>query len=423
MPKKKKEKYTWAVGQPLPNLDEHSQTKHLIISDYIKRYVEVYMSNTSIEGLRISIVDGFAGGGKYNNILTNEIADGSPFIILNAIHDAERSINAGRTKPRHIDAQYYFIDCNQPHISFLRNEIEKSQFKNQLDQNIFVKTDTFARAAPDIVDIIKRRNRAQRSLFILDQYAYKDVPFNTVKYILDTLQGSEIILTFNFNSLQNYITDHQASRSALANIQLEPYLDWRRLNQLKEAGLWKTAIQEQLASAIHQASGARHITLFFISPKSGLTYWLVHLSKVYRARDVMMSLHWKHCNSSFSHHLPEGLFSLGYKATEIPGQANLDLVSDFDFGDAAERRCINKLAEDIPRFMYSLDGAVPFSELVDKIGSYTPAAEDQIRQAITRGMKYGEIRVRRPAGSLRRSAAQISAQDLISYCQKPLIFL
>ena len=111
MPKKKKEKYTWAIGKPLPNLDEHSQAKHRIISDYIQRYVEVYMSNTSIEGLRLSIVDGFSGGGKYRDILTNETVDGSPFVILNAIKEVEERINKDRIKRRSIDAHYFFIDC------------------------------------------------------------------------------------------------------------------------------------------------------------------------------------------------------------------------------------------------------------------------------------------------------------------------
>ena len=423
MPKKKKAKYKWAIGEPLPELDEHSQAKHRIISDYIQRYVEVYMSNTAIERLSLSIVDGFAGGGKYRDVLTNDIADGSPFVILNAIHEVEQRINLNRIKPRSIDAHYYFIDCIKQHTDFLRNEIQQSQYRALIDDSIFIQTDEFARAAPAVIDAIHRRNRTHRSLFILDQYAYKDVPFNTVNYILNKLIGSEVILTFNVNAILNYISDNEANKTALANIHLENHIDWQRLTLLKEAGQWKQAVQEQLANAIYKASGARHITLFFITPKAGLTYWLVHLSKVYRARDVMMSLHWKHSNSSFSHHLSEGLFSLGYSAIETPGQMGFDLVTEFDFGEEAEQRCVQRLSDDIPRLIYAKNEPLTFANLVDSIGSHTPAAENQIRQALTRGLKSGELLIKMPNGKYRRSASQAKDEDLVSYCQRPLIFL
>ena len=423
MAKKKKEKYNWAIGEPLPDLDEHSQTKHSIVSDYIQRYVEVYMSNTSIERLRLSIVDGFSGGGKYRDVLTNDTVDGSPFVILNAVHEVEQRINQDRIKPRYIDAQYFFIDYIKEHTEFLRHELQQSRYKNLVDETVFVQTDTFARAAPAVIDAIHRRNRAQRSLFILDQYAYKDVPFNTVNYILEKLNGSEVILTFNVNAVMNYISNRDVNRKALANIHLEQYMDFQRLVSLKEAGHWKQAVQEQLAHAIYKASGARHITLFFITPKSGLTYWLVHLSKVYRARDVMMSLHWKYSNSSFSHHLSEGLFSLGYTATETPGQQSFDLATEFDFGEEAEQRCVRRLSQDIPRLIHSLSEPIPLSHLFDRIGSYTPAAEHQIRQALTESMKNGELRIRKPFGRCRQSAGSAKPEDLVSYCQAPLILI
>lgn len=420
--KNKNEKYKWIIGGSPPYLDEHSQAKHRIISEYIQRYVEVYMSNTSVERLRLSIVDGFSGGGKYRDSLTNDIVDGSPFVILDAINEAEQRINQGRIKPRHVDAQFFFIDCIANHTDYLRHELSRSRYKEKVDNTINIQTAEFARVAPAVIDTIHQRNRAQRALFILDQYAYKDVPFNTVNYILTKLKGSEVILTFNVDSILHYISDHDTSRSALANIHLDKHIDWGRLAALKEAGQWKRAVQEQLAQAIYKSSGARHITLFFVTPKSGLTYWLVHLSKVYRARDVMMSLHWQHSNSSFSHHLSEGLFSLGYTATQTPGQHNLDLVSEFDFEEEAERRCIRRLSEDLPRLIHGLDEPIPFAKLVDQIGSYTPAAESQIRKALTTSVKNGELKIRVPSGGLRRSAAQIRYDDLVSYSQAPIIF-
>lgn len=421
MPSKKK--YQWILGGDLPDLDEHSQAKHRIIAEYIQRYVEVYMSNTSIERFPLSIVDGFCGGGRYRDILTNEVVDGSPFVIMNAVDDVEKRINEDRRKPRSIDAHYYFVDHAKQHTDYLREEIRKSRYGENLGESIHIMNDVFAKSAPAIVDRISLRNRAQRCLFILDQYAYKDVPFNTVNYILSRLKGSEVILTFNVNSVTNYISDREENRKALDNIGLASHIDWKRLSALKEAGHWQRAVQEQLASAIYNASGARHITLFFITPKGGLTYWLVHLSKVYRARDVMMDLHWKHSNSSFSHHMSEGIFSLGYTATQTPGQSELDLACEFDFGLDAERRCVNRLSEDIPRLIYSCNEPIEMKALLDAIGSNTPAAESQIREALTNGVKSKEILIATPSGKYRRSAKQAKDEDIISYCQQPIRFI
>ncbi len=75
----KKDKYQWEIGRSLPDLDEHSQIKHSLITDYIKCYIEVYMSKATVESLPLTIVNGFAGGGCYNNIITGTEVKGSPF--------------------------------------------------------------------------------------------------------------------------------------------------------------------------------------------------------------------------------------------------------------------------------------------------------------------------------------------------------
>ena len=292
----KESKYQWEIGGKLPELDEHSHIKHAIIADYIKRYVKVYMSNANIETLPLTIVDGFAGGGRYKDALTTSEIEGSPFLILNAVKEAEVTLNIDRVKPRRIDAEYHFVEKDNNNFDFLKYELNFSEFFIHLGSKIFLHRSEFGDVSPEIVERIQKRNRAQRALFILDQYAYKDVPLRLVRHILKTVANSEVIMTFNYDSLQRYISDTLSNRKALENIDIAEHINWKRFAQLKEAGLWQSAIQEQLANAIWKASGARHMTLFFVTSKKGSSYWLVHLSKVYRARDVMMDLHYKHSN-------------------------------------------------------------------------------------------------------------------------------
>jgi three-Cys-motif partner protein len=419
----KNNKYAWKIGNSLPTLDEHSETKHLIISDYLKRYVEVYMANATIETLPLTIIDGFAGGGKYRHFDNNETVDGSPFLILKSIQEAEVKINIDRRKPRYIDAHYHFIEEQKAHIEYLEHELRLSEFQHLLPANITLNKGKFENIAPTIIDQIWQRQKSMRALFILDQYAYKDVPFPIIRDIFSKT-NSEIILTFNFDTLQGFLSENSTNRIALEKIGLAQYIDWKRLALFKEAGRWQEAIQEQLANAILQGSGAKHMTLFFIKPKKGWRYWLVHLSKVYRARDVMMGLHWKHANASagFEHYLGDGgIFSLGFQATQTAGQHRIDFGEVFDFGTSAKDRCIEKLSQNIPKLLCDNHIDLPFSQLTDKIGSLTPASGMEIRAALQSSINNKEIIVLSQKGGVRRSANQIHDTDILHYHQQQLL--
>jgi three-Cys-motif partner protein len=419
----KNKKYDWEIGSELPQLDEHSETKHLIIADYLKRYVEVYMASATIERLPLTVVDGFAGGGKYRAFNRNETTDGSPFLILKSIQEAEALLNIGRRKPRSIDAEYHFIEKDAPHLDFLRQELHLSEFAHLLDSKIHLYNKKFDQVATDVIKRIQQRNKGMRAIFILDQYAYKDVPFSIIRNIFSST-ASEVILTFNFDTLQSFLAENSTNKKALENINLSQYIDWNRLALFKEAGMWQHAIQEQLANAILKGSGANHMTLFFIKPKKGWCYWLVHLSQKFIARDVMMSLHWKHSNTSagFEHHLGEGIFTLGYQATQTAGQITLDFGEAFDFGSKAKERCIERLSESIPRLLDNCNVQMPFSQLTDNIGSLTPASTIEIKAALQSSIDNKELMIVTKDGGTRRSANQIGPSDILKYNQKQLFF-
>ena len=45
------------------------------------------MSKATVESLPLTIVDGFAGGGRYNNTIAGTEVKGSPFLILEAVKE------------------------------------------------------------------------------------------------------------------------------------------------------------------------------------------------------------------------------------------------------------------------------------------------------------------------------------------------
>jgi hypothetical protein len=204
-----------------------------------------------------------------------------------------------------------------------------------------------------IVSEIKTRGRSERALFVLDQYGFKDVPMPLIRSIFERLDKPEVILTFGIDSLLTYLTDSPSSRATLQRLGLDRYVDWPNLTRMKEAGRFKELLQRQLSLGLLEQSGARFITLFFVRPlgSNSWDYWLVHLSRSYRARDVMMRVHWS-LGNQFMHAMEPGLFQLGYAPAADPlasGQYDLPLGSPYSFDHVLRDAARKELALVLPR--------------------------------------------------------------------------
>src|SRR4051812_42748270 len=68
----------WQSGH-LPELERHSKAKLDIVRDYIETYIQILCQSVKFRSPRfkLSIVDGFAGGGVYKGQQL-----GSPFVIM-----------------------------------------------------------------------------------------------------------------------------------------------------------------------------------------------------------------------------------------------------------------------------------------------------------------------------------------------------
>ena len=81
---KKSAHYEWNKGPAL--LDDHSLTKHAVLVEYLKRYFEQRTLNArGRDRFRITLVDGFCGGGEYVLKSSGKLVDGSPLRILTAV--------------------------------------------------------------------------------------------------------------------------------------------------------------------------------------------------------------------------------------------------------------------------------------------------------------------------------------------------
>ena len=76
----KKKPYNWSDSRKPPLLQPHSIAKHEVIEAYLERYLEVLTADPRQDALRLTIVDGFSGGGMYRHAETGELIRRIPSI-------------------------------------------------------------------------------------------------------------------------------------------------------------------------------------------------------------------------------------------------------------------------------------------------------------------------------------------------------
>src|ERR1700686_5099584 len=188
--------YKWSADKP-PAIRPHSIAKLEVLRDYLLAYFHTLVTPHQDE-LRLTLVDGFSGGGLYQHEATRQVVLGSPLVLLEAATEAEALIKHHRHKPFRINADYFFVDEDLDAISVLETSLRSRGYGDRIGKDIFLVHDRFEVAESAIRASILRKNpRSGRSLFFLDQYGYQEVPTTLIKAIFRELPAAEVIFTFN----------------------------------------------------------------------------------------------------------------------------------------------------------------------------------------------------------------------------------
>lgn len=403
-------KYKWTPGELPPPLDAHSAAKHEILRRYVTTYVEVLTVNPRRETLKLSLVDGFCGGGEYTR--GGIIVPGSPLILLDEVAAVEAAVNSRRTKPFKLLADFTFIDDKKPCIDYLRATLQNSAHKSLLGDRVNVVHSTFENALPTVLDRIKSRGRSQRAIFVLDQYGYSDVSLATIRTILASIDNPEIILTFTVDWIVNYLSREEKFLKGIVPVELT-LANVQNMLTMKDQRGARWLIQNFLYRHLVEKTGAPYYTPFFIkSPESHRSYWLIHISKHPTARDEMARLHWNMQNH-FVHHGRAGLRMLGFDPEQSPDQ----ILFDFVFDDNARARSITALADELPRQIFGAhrNGEAPptLIGLFNGVCNDTPATKELIGDALLTLRAENEIEILTAEGRSRPRTMTIDDTDLL----------
>lgn len=414
-----KKRYSWAPGEKPPPIRQHSVAKHEILRAYLVAYLQTLISSPHQEVFKLTLVDGFAGGGIYRHATTGQEIAGSPFIMLDAVQEAGFLINQNRAKQVHLDVDYFLVEADAGAYHVLLHEMRNRGYGAHLDDKITVRNSRFEAEAETIVGrILAKSPRSARAIFLLDQYGYVQVPAPLIKGIFSRLPGAEIILTFAVDSFLNYASNGDTTRQLLERMGLPDVFRGLSLEDIKHSDKdWRLLIQSTLYRDLVHACGARYYTTFFIRSTQGHgDYWLIHLSQMPRARDVMTRVHWQK-NNYFIHYGGTGLNMfdmLGYvaeKDSAFTGQAELSF--GFTFDEPAKARSIDTLMEQFPHMVYPYADGMPFGELFATTCNLSPSSADIYREAAGKLIGLKELEVVSQTGVVRRSGNSIHDTDQI----------
>lgn len=430
--------YDWADGPPL--LDEHSKAKHRLLRSYLDRYIRTLLQNRFIPELRLSLVDGFAGGGLYSGD-DKSLLPGSPLIMLAAVRQAREDLVASGSRQT-LNVAYFFVEKNSHAKAMLAQAIADRGFYGEPGNVIEVLEGEFATHATKIMNAIASRKGGERAIFFLDQYGYTDVPLDELRKIFAALKGAEIILTIALDWLTDFIRDAPKFYAAMQNSGLE--LDAGKLIELRKVAPDEALVEGVLHWHIVKQSGASFFTPFFLTPESNRKLWLLHLSRHPRARQEMMGVHWEISNL-FRHIggagldqfaavnaiiLPESLEEgtlgpmfnnkvriLGYgRKGDLDGQ----LLLEQDFGDRARTQTRDALCRQLPELL-SGQGKITMDTLITNIANHMPADTPLIGEALQALSEAKQVVLTGPGGGRKRDGA-LQGDDVIELPSQPMLF-
>lgn len=412
--------YEWKLGQELPVLGAHSVAKHRIVDRYVRRYVEICTATPVQQRLSLTVVDGYAGGGRY--IIGETEVPGSPIILLNAIAEMQEALNAVRPNGFELRVQFIFVDSERLHTDFLRSEIEASPFAPELDRSIEIWTGDFNERVGDAVAVAKRlAPRTGRSLFLLDQFGWSQVTFASVRSIMRGLPKAEVFLTFMVDSLIDYLCDRKIETRGYRGLNLGVGQVRELLSTKEKDKAWRVLIQNGLYTHLQKETGAEFYSPFFVrSPDAHRCYWFIHISRHREARNEIGNVHWEVNNTSLHHGRP-GLKALGFS----PSCNFEDLLPGFDFDSVARERSRVVLMDEIPRLIH--DGVDPdvaptLEEIFGAHCNETPVTRRLFEEVLRQLRDEGELTIEDARGREKPRANTVNWTDRIVLTREPRLF-
>jgi three-Cys-motif partner protein len=400
--------YSWENGV---KLEEHTKRKHKVLREYLARYLVVRCALPQQTKFRLAIVEGFAGGGRYDCG-----SPGSPLIFIEELRAAAEGFNLRRQAagmaPLDIECFMILNDADPGTISILKNNVEpaiaavRSEVpKLHLQVTYFSKP--FEASYPEIKALLAEL-RYQNVVFNLDQYGHSNVETATIGDICTSFSSAEVFYTFNITSLLAFLPKRNPTLLVkhLSVLGVTP-TGLSALEGQMSRNEWLGAAERLVFDTFR--SCAQFVSPFSINNPGGWRYWLIHFANNYRARQEYNNV--LHRNSSVQAHF--GRSGLDMLAFDPAHEGALYL-----FDESGRERAKTQLLDDIPRLVVEFGDVVNVGHFYSSIYNKTPAHMDDIHAAM---IENPDLEIVTEAGGERRKPNAIRPGDTLRMTKEPML--
>ena len=128
--------YQWPADGKPAIIQQHSVAKHDVLRTYLIDYIQTLVVSPQQEELRVTLVDGFAGGGIYIHDTTRQTVHGSPFVFLQSAEAAAEALNRGRQKPLRLNIDYFFVELDKNACASLQRTLIAQGYEPRIGRDI-----------------------------------------------------------------------------------------------------------------------------------------------------------------------------------------------------------------------------------------------------------------------------------------------
>jgi len=412
-----------ADGGELPTIDPHTKAKHQIIEEYIENLIITLYGKTRYGERTFTFIDGFCGGGMYDDQESSRKSEGSPIKIIKAVRSAHKKCK--REYP--LNVKYIFIDNKKNHINCLKNysmleagleELVNQQqheisgdFGSLIEQCEFICSD-FENIVSYCIYIAG--NRKGHSFFLIDPFGWSHVSMSSIRRI-NTLKGSEILYTYMIDYLKRFAMGKHSDDTTNFNKILEAsgYYELENFKELEKVEAQRYFRNESLR-LFRDKGNAKYAHTFSLIPRGYIVlYYLMHFSQNITALQVMRDTLWKYNN--LYHFFEFEVYGFGFKTIDYY-QRNQKL--DFLIEDSLENHesCIDILDKDLGQNIRNGYEAT-FGQICNDYMEKHPATKDHLEDLlINRLLQSKEIEIIRNDKIVReRDVKKLQKKDIIRY--------
>ena len=401
----KKRNVLWtADGSKIPKIKPHTKIKHSLVESYLEDWVKTIIGKCKFGADQITIIDGFCGGGIYQDG-DHSSWEGSPLRIIRAVESSWRAVQ--QQKPyQNLDIAYRFIDARKEHTQCLELQIREAGFGEILDSGrCEIITQEFEDYLQPCLNWLKVRKGY--SFFFLDPFGLVDLPAMSAailklgksEVLLNHMQHDGIIRPVGWHrelgDVNNFLEAHN----------LGDHYKWMNnfddLPTLRQQSL----LHDSALKMFRDLSKPRFIWTFAFMKNVAVYYYLIHLSNNPTAVSVMREVLWKYNNLEYQYHY--GTFGMGYRTVEALNE-NLKTI---DIHETNVQACQNNLRESLDRLLHQTFDQLPFRQLFEKTIEQNPATKEHYMDVIHQMNLEGDLEIIRDNNTHRK--ARLVNRDLI----------